>query len=1349
MSEPASIPDNPYVGPRPLTQTDPLFGRDVEKVELLNLLIAERIVLLYSPSGAGKTSLIQAGLFLELEAARFRPQPIIRVNRTPEDCISPNRYVASTIDALKRGRDDAARFPTSELAGLTLDGYLAWLEAEAAAAGPESAFVPAADPFVLIFDQFEEILTADPTDLAVKEEFFIQVGAALQPRQRWALFAMREEHVAALDPYLRYIPTQLATTFRLGLLGHSAAKDAIQKPAARKSVSFTGPAADTLIADLSAVKLPDGTLQAGALPFVEPVQMQVVCRQLWSSLPWADLPMREGEPQIEIEHIAQYARVGEALATYYADKIHEIAKDEGGEAWKDLERQIREWFETNLITERGTRAQLRVGAEREHLLPTAVIVGLANAYLIRSEGRPDDRWYELAHDRLISPVMQNNAEWFDANLSPLQRQARVWDSQHRNEAFLFNPEGLAEAEAWLKTYSGRLTDVEQDFLDQCRERERRRLEELEERRRELEHIKEREQEQRTAKRRILAALVVAILAVVVAAWWWHDANAARDTYRQLALTNIIQRLRTDVVPSLIADSQDDVAALLALQAFRFGSETKSDDVSGMFNDTLAPDPFARVLGEGLGTVGAVAFSPDGELLAAEGDDNTVRLWSVDDRQSDGAPLDGPPAGIRSLAFSPDGQRLAIGGCASRQEDGSCGKGLLLVYDLASRQVWGQPPVPLTSEVRAVAFGPALANDAQLLVWGSADGQLGSWHLLGPNADPRQVRTLNGGVFAVAFSPDGRLLAVGGCQEREGERDVDENHCRVGQVILFDPSQLPQGPSLPRLWGSRQPVFSAPAVSVGLNGKDVISLAFDKEGTLLAAGSGGPTGGNVQLWDVGVLPPRCHTTGEFSAEDADCTLQDPVEEMETPVTAVAFKPDSSEVVASDYDMIRFWRLDNPVRPDTSLALASPHVVTALSFRPTDDHEMVTGSSDGKVRLWEWTRSYTLPVEHRVHPRPGSDPTYIWSLAFHPDPKLPFLASAGDDGQVLVWDWTAPAADPIRLERKREDSQECNPDSEFDDNWRRAAASMAISGNGRLLAAGYGDGAIQVWDVVDRATFKPRGAPLCAQNEVGKESEDPTVRSLAFNADGHHLASGSWDGSVLVWNADRLDEQPIQLDSGTQAVRAVSFSPDGNLLAVGGCKNPSATQRPCPSGGLVLIWPWEDGTEPEPLLCCAGDNPGDQVYSLAFNPQGTSLVVGSQDGTIRRWSIPSGEPEGSALHRHSGNVRALLFPDDDTLISVSYDSTVRKWNLTQPDVEPVVLANLNYPNHLPNSAALSLDNRWLATGDTVGKIQITSVAPEDLVALVCPQVGRNLTRAEWNRYVGEDVPYEQTCQDFPPG
>ena len=74
MMHTSSYTQNPYVGPRPFQTGETLYGRDREILELLDLLIAERIVLLYSPSGAGKTSLIQAGLLpkLEEELADYR-----------------------------------------------------------------------------------------------------------------------------------------------------------------------------------------------------------------------------------------------------------------------------------------------------------------------------------------------------------------------------------------------------------------------------------------------------------------------------------------------------------------------------------------------------------------------------------------------------------------------------------------------------------------------------------------------------------------------------------------------------------------------------------------------------------------------------------------------------------------------------------------------------------------------------------------------------------------------------------------------------------------------------------------------------------------------------------------------------------------------------------------------------------------------------------------------------------------------------------------------------------------------------------------------------------------------------
>src|SRR4051794_24348234 len=87
---------NPFVGPRPLNAGDPIFGREREIAEIGYLLGSERIVLLYSPSGAGKSSLIAAGLLPRL-ADRFEVFPIARVGLPlPANSSWTNRYAWST-----------------------------------------------------------------------------------------------------------------------------------------------------------------------------------------------------------------------------------------------------------------------------------------------------------------------------------------------------------------------------------------------------------------------------------------------------------------------------------------------------------------------------------------------------------------------------------------------------------------------------------------------------------------------------------------------------------------------------------------------------------------------------------------------------------------------------------------------------------------------------------------------------------------------------------------------------------------------------------------------------------------------------------------------------------------------------------------------------------------------------------------------------------------------------------------------------------------------------------------------------------------------------------------------------
>jgi hypothetical protein len=466
---PGEARPNPYVGPRAFQRGEILYGRDHEVLELLDLLIAERIVVLYSPSGAGKTSLIQAALIPELEAEHFAVLPVLRVGLKPSSDGEPselpaaelarqpaNRYVLNALLSLEDDLPPEAQLPLGELATWTLGDYLDRRAEDIVAAGRLAG--RADGDLVLVFDQFEEILTADPTDVEAKAEFFAQVGTALRDRQRWALFAMREEYLAGLDPFLRPLPTRLSTTYRLDLLGPDMACQAIQEPARHAGVRFTDPAAARLVDDLRRVQVQQagGHMMAALGEHIEPVQLQVVCRRLWDRLAANDLEI--GEADVEA-----LGHVDRALGEYYADRVAAVATQA-----RTHERSIRQWFEQRLITEQGIRGQVLQGATTSQGLNNRAIWLLVDAHLVRAEKQRGATWFELAHDRLIGPVKADNAAWREKHLSPLQHQAALWQSQGRPEGMLLRDQALEDAERWLADHHGELMPAERDFVAACR-----------------------------------------------------------------------------------------------------------------------------------------------------------------------------------------------------------------------------------------------------------------------------------------------------------------------------------------------------------------------------------------------------------------------------------------------------------------------------------------------------------------------------------------------------------------------------------------------------------------------------------------------------------------------------------------------------------------------------------------------------------------------------------------------------------------------------------------------------------------------------------------------------------------
>lgn len=164
-------PPNPYIGPRAFEESElaRFFGRERELEDLFHLLLARRLVLLHAPSGAGKSSLVRAALIPRLHDEGFVVHPVIRAGAEAAAGAGANRYVYASLQSLDEGRSTAQRRPAAELARLSL----------ASSMGGRSAN---GDEQVFIFDQFEEVLSTDPTNRAAKEVFFAQLGALLETR---------------------------------------------------------------------------------------------------------------------------------------------------------------------------------------------------------------------------------------------------------------------------------------------------------------------------------------------------------------------------------------------------------------------------------------------------------------------------------------------------------------------------------------------------------------------------------------------------------------------------------------------------------------------------------------------------------------------------------------------------------------------------------------------------------------------------------------------------------------------------------------------------------------------------------------------------------------------------------------------------------------------------------------------------------------------------------------------------------------------------------------------------------------------------------------------------------------
>ena len=599
-------PPNPYVGPAPFKLGQELFGRTHEVAELRYLLTSERIVLLYSPSGAGKSSLIQAGLVPKV-ADRFDVWGVARVNARPPEGSVCNRYVWSVIASLEK-----------------LDTHPFTSLKEYAAQRPPKDGHP-----LLIIDQFEEVLRVDPTDIEAKRDFFEELGDLLADPGIWALLVLREDYLAPLDPYARYIPTQLQNRFRIDRLTTYAAIEAIEKPAALTERCYAPGVVKKLVDDLATVQvqLADGSTEPRIGAYVEPLQLQVVCFDLWER-------QRDDDMSIDPEDVGD---IGDALMHYYDSAVQAAAgKDDA------VERAIRDWFQKQLITSDGVRNQVRHEARSSGGLDNALVDLLLETYLVRAEPRGGTSWFELSHDRLVRPIVDSNRDWIDRHSSKWQKAADLWEDKGHPDGLLVIDADLAEAQRWASqeaVLGGHVTK----FLEKSAQKQA---------------AADRERKQARRLRRLaIGSTLVSVLALIALV-------AAAVEYLNVKQERLIGAWQSAARQAAI-DTDYDRSALLARQAYlmhlKTGTMASYLVETALQNAAMQPPAVGHVLLGHQGLVLGVAFSPDGKRLISASYDQTVRVWELDHPEKRPLELKGIKGAVRAVAFSPDGKRIAAGG----------------------------------------------------------------------------------------------------------------------------------------------------------------------------------------------------------------------------------------------------------------------------------------------------------------------------------------------------------------------------------------------------------------------------------------------------------------------------------------------------------------------------------------------------------------------------------------------------------------------------------------------------------------------------------------------------------------
>ncbi|MCB0209822.1 MAG: hypothetical protein KDJ52_10845 [Anaerolineae bacterium] len=827
-------------------------------------MMSKRLVLFYAQSGAGKSSLINTRLIPALEEENFYVLPIGRVGGEPlsvDDDEVDNIFVLNLLLSIDENQNDIYT-----LASTPLVDYF-----------KQSKFIPPPDDslqdsvHVLIIDQFEEILTTHPDRWRHREDFFRQLRTTMAAYDKlWVVLSLREDYVASLERYEWLLPGRLRSRLHMHRMDQKSGLLAITGPAEKHGRPFAPNVAEILVDSLRRVRIAqaNGSSDYVKGQFIEPVQLQVVCHKLWEQLDHTD---SQGEiTEADLKKLANNESLAEfvdsALAQFYEDTLKAVTHDEPNLS----ESELRDWFERELIIGNTIRNLVLRGETKTGHLPNHIVDKLQNAFLLRTEERANQQWYELGHDRFIEPIIRSNDQWRDKY--PILKAAQEWRNEGKPATKLYKGPQLVEA---LKQFDHLDTHLEKQFLQASQAAE-------EEQTRQLRANKR----LRWAIVTITIMLVIAVGIAIVAWYQWDQANT--QWQRAERAENIAQSIRlANIALTQLNSNQGDNNQLALLLSKEAVDKFPTNNAIAVLLTALKRDGYGgptHSFAAHTNWVNSVAFSPDSQTLASGGADTNIILWDLSSSDPISTTLLGHTDGVKSVAFSPDGQTLASGSADSN----------IILWDLSSSDPISTTLPGHTDWVNSVAFSP----DGQTLASGGADNTIFLWDLSATVPTGTVLTNTAGTVTSLAFSPDGQFLAAGNetrnilLWDLKSSPDVPytiTGHSGAVNSVTFSPDShrlaSASGDKTIRIWDvSNRQQIGSPFSS---HKDGIFALAFSPDGNTLVSGSGDS---QILMWDTASHQP----IGVYTANNA--------------VNTVAFSPDGQTIVSGDISgTVRIWEV----------------------------------------------------------------------------------------------------------------------------------------------------------------------------------------------------------------------------------------------------------------------------------------------------------------------------------------------------------------------------------------------------------------------------------------------------------